>query len=179
MSGYENTTVSSLGGGLPGGSKVGFSNTQKDAETALKRKVLRKALFKKTHVSYTDQSGKHLVGDGKSVVGPFRAAFNQGDLLNRRYQTCGGCNQLTGTNSTILNLRPKLADGVKNSYCNLNTMGVSPLQVPLFSGNNRYVSDSSLFTKFKQLETINSTYNDKSYGGNDYNGSYSFLNNLR
>ena len=177
MSGFESGKISVLGGGMPGGSKIGFSNTQKDSETALKRKLLRKAFFKSSSVSYTDGSGKHIVGDGRSLTGPFRASFNQGDLLNRKYQTCGGCNQVNNTNSSIL--RPKMADAINNSYCNTTTNGVSPLQVPLFSGNSRYVSDSSLFTKFKQLDTINSTYNDKSFGGNDHNGSYSFLMNLR
>ncbi len=156
----------SLGGGIQGSSKVGFANTQKDAETAIKRKLLRKAFFKTTKV-----------GDIKPLTGPFRASFNQGDILNRQYQTCGGSNQLNGTNSSIL--RPKMADSINNSYCNAVTCGKTPLEVPLFSGNSKYVCDSSLFTKFKQLETINSNYNDKSFGGNDHNGSYSFLKNLR
>ncbi len=177
MSGYENTTTSSLGGGVPGGSKVGFANTQKDAETAIKRALLRRAFFKSSKVSYTDGSGKHIVGSGRPLTGPFRASFNQGDLLNRRYQTCGGSNQVNNTNSSIL--RPKMADSISNTYCEAVTLGVTPLQVPLFSGNSRYVSDSSLFTKFKQLDTINSNYNDKSFGGNDHNGSYSFLRALR
>ncbi len=179
MSGYETGTTSTLGGGMPGGSKVGFSNTQKDAESALKRKILRKALFKNSKVSYSDGSGKHTVGTGRSLTGPFRASFNQGDVLNRKYQSCGGCNQLNGTNSSILNLRPKTGDGVQSNSCEVATLGVTPRQVPLYSGNSKYVSDSSLFTKFKQLESINSNYNDKSFGGNDHNGSYSFLRNLR
>jgi hypothetical protein len=174
MSGYENTTTSSLGGGIPGSSKVGFNNTQKDAESALKRKILRKA-FKSSTISYVDGSGKHVVG--KSMTGPFRASFNAGDLLNRKYQSCGGCNQVGNTNSSIL--RPKMADSVSNTYCDATTNGVTPRQVPLYSGNSRYVSDSSLFTKFKQLNSINSNYNDKSFGGNDHNGSYTFLRNLR
>ena len=177
MSGYENTIVSNLGGGLPGVSKVGFSNTQKDAETALKRKLLRKAFFKTTSTSYMDGNTKRMVGDGSTLTGPFRASFNQGDILNRKYQTCGGCNQVNNTNSSIL--RPKMADSVNNSYCDTTTLGVTPLQIPLFSGNSRFVSDSSLFTKFKQLDTINKTYNDKSFGGNDHNGSYSFLQAVR
>jgi hypothetical protein len=156
----------SLGGGISGSSKVGFYNTQKDAETALKRKLLRKAFFKSTKVN-----------NDRPLTGPFRASFNQGDLLNRKYQTCGGSNQLNGTNSSII--RPKMMDSINNSYCNAVTLGKTPLEVPLFSGNSKYVSDSSLFTKFKQLESINDNYNDKSFGGNDHNGSYSFLMALR
>jgi len=72
-----------------------------------------------------------------------------------------------------------MADGVSNENCDLVVKGVTPLEVPLASGNGKFVSDSSSYTTFKHLESINLTYNDKTGGGDDHNGSYSFLNNLR
>ena len=53
------------------------------------------------------------------------------------------------------------------------------MDVKLKSGNVKYVADSSLFTQFKHLEAVNLNYNDKSGGGDEHNGSYSFLNSLR
>ena len=47
--------------------------------------------------------------------------------------------------------RLKMGGSVLNSNCDTLTAGVTPKQVPLYRGNNKYVSDGSLFTKFKSL----------------------------
>jgi hypothetical protein len=175
MSGYENAQVSKLGGGLPGGRNgVGFSNTLSGSDVALKRKILRKVL-KPHNVYYMNNGVKTSIGP--SIAGPFRTAFSQGDVLGRNYQTCGGSNQVNDVNSRIL--RPKMADSINSVNCNTVTNGVTPIQVPLNNANGKYVCDSSLFTKFKQLDAINSNYNDKSFGGDDHNGSYTFLVSAR
>lgn len=169
MSGYEkNTQVSTLGGGVPGSFKVGFGNTSVGSDIALKRKVLRKA-FKTNKISKANNIA--------ASCGPFRMANNLGDPLSRQNLSCGGCNQVNDVNSNVLN--SKLADGVSNKDCGVTVHGVTPLDVPLQSGNSKFVSDSSLYTKFKHLEAINLTYNDKDPGGDQHNASYSFLNNLR
>lgn len=161
MSGYENGKTSSLGGGVPGGiPSAGFSNTNTSSEMALKRKILRKA-FRTNKVKEA--------GNIRATCGPFRAAYNMGDLLGRVNQSCGGCNQVNSSK----------ADGLSNKDCSTVTKGVTPLQVPLASGNSKFVANSSEFTRFKHLKAINLNYNDKSYGGDEHNGSYSFLNNLR
>ena len=170
MSGYENKSVSSLGGGVPGKFEVAYGNTLKGGQVALNRKVLRKA-FKTNKIQK--------VGGGKmnSRCGPFRSAYQLGDPLTRKYASCGGCSQVNDVNSKVL--RSSMSDSVSNTSCNLSVHGITPLDVSLSSGNNKFVADSSLFTKFKHLESINLTYNDKSGGGDNNNGSYSFLNNLR
>jgi hypothetical protein len=170
MSGFEQTKTSILGGGVPGGRPgAGFANTSFCPEDALKRKILRKA-FKTNQVTLPD-------GKIRSMAGPFRTAFNQGDVLSRAYQTCGGPNQVNDVNSSKLRL--KMGGSVHNKDCNTVTAGVTPNQVPLYSGNHKYVSDSSLFTKFKGLSMINKNYNDKSFGGDESNGSVSFLLKVR
>jgi len=170
MSGFEQTKTSILGGGVPGGRNgAGFANTSFCSEDALKRKILRKA-FKTNHVTLP-------TGQIRSMVGPFRTAFNQGDVLNRKHQTCGGSNQVNDVNSSKLRLR--MGGSVLNNNCDTVTAGVTPLQVPLYSGNHKYVSDSSLFTKFKGLSMINKTYNDESFGGDQHNGSVTFLRKVR
>ena len=169
MSGYEkNTQVSSLGGGIPGKVEAGFGNKLVGGDVALKRKKLRKA-FKTNKVS--------AAGNIQSTCGPFRSAYNLGDPLGRKYLRCGGCNQVNDTNSNVLN--HKMADSVSNTDCNTLSHGVTPMEVPLKSGNIKFVADSSLYTEFKHLKSVNLTYNDLTAGGDDHNSSYSFLNNLR
>lgn len=146
---------------------VGFGSTMVGGDVALRRKILRKAF----------KSNKITVGNTtiKSMAGPFRASLSQGDPLNRLYQSCGGCNQVHDVNIHIrLN-----QDGISDNYCDTVTNGFTPRQIPLESGNNKYVHDSSLFTKFKNLSSVNRNYNDISFGGNANNGSYSFLMKVR
>jgi hypothetical protein len=170
MSGFEQTKTSILGGGVPGGRPgAGFANSSFCSEDAMKRKILRKA-FKTNNVSLPNQKIR-------SMAGPFRTAFNQGDVLARTSQSCGGPNQVTSVNSAKLRL--KMGGCVSNKDCGTVTAGVTPKDVPLFCGNQKFVSDSSLFTKFKGLSTINQNYNDKSFGGDDSNGSASFLLKVR
>ena len=90
---------------------------------------------------------------------------------------CGGSNQVNDVNSNILNYRK--SDSVSNADCHKEVLGYTPLQVPLKSGNTKYVSDSSMFTEFKHMEAINLTYNDKSAGGDEHNASFSFINSVR
>lgn len=167
MSGYEKSGVSSLGGGKPGQFESGYGNTLVGGEVALNRRKLRKA-FKTNKVAKANVNAS---------CGPFRNAYNLGDPLSRKNMSCGGPNQVNDTNSSVLNY--KMADSVSSSDCGKEVHGVTPNEVKLKSGNVKYVSDSSLFTQFKHLEAVNLTYNDKSGGGDDHNGSYSFLMSLR
>ena len=169
MSGYEKGNVSSLGGGVPGKVEVAFQNTLVGSQNAMDRKKLRKA-FKSNKIS---KNGTTV----RSMSGPFRTAFNLGDPLNRHNLRCGGCNQVNDTNSRILN--HKKADSVSNVDCGVTVHNLTPLDVPLKSGNIKYVADSSLYTQFKHLKYVNLTYNDSTGGGDDHNSSYTFLNNLR
>jgi hypothetical protein len=111
----------------------------------------------------------------KSAMGSFRAAEHIGDPLGRLYQSCGGCNQVNDVNSRAI-LRE---DGVSNAYCNVETKGYTPLQIPLHNGNVRYVRDNSLFIRFKGLAAINKNYNDTTNGGDQSNGSYVALMRVR
>ena len=169
MSGYEKGQVSSLGGGIPGKVEVGFQNTLVGSQNAMDRKKLRKA-FKTNKIT---KNGTNV----KSMSGPFRTAFNLGDPLGRHNLRCGGCNQVNDTNSRVLN--HKMADSVSNRDCGVTVHGLTPLDVPLKSGNIKYVADSSLYTQFKHLKYVNLTYNDSTGGGDESNSSYTFLNNLR
>jgi len=168
MSGYEKSQSSSLGGGTPGKFEFAFGNTMTGGEVALNRRKLRKA-FKTNKIVKA--------GNRPSTCGPFRSAYQLGDPLARKYKSCGGCNQVNGVNSNVL--RSSMSDSISNTDCDLTVFGATPTDVPLASGNGKFVSDSSMFTQFKHLKSINLTYNDSTGGGDQNNGSYSFLNNLR
>jgi hypothetical protein len=141
---------------------VAMGSTQCDGETALKRKILRKTFRPST---------KRINGiDIKSTAGPFRTSMNLGDFLSRQYQSCGGCNQVNDVNSRII--RPKMGGGISNNSCNVVTNGVTPKELPLKGGNIKYVADSSLYTRFKDLDSINSNYYDIKFGGVKTNGTY-------
>jgi len=147
---------------------VGFGSTMTGGDVALRRKILRKA-FKSDDVKYNN------VKVFKSLAGPFRTAMHNADPLGRFNQSCGGCNQVHDVNIRI-HLRQ---DGVGNQSCNVSTLGYTPRQIPLESGNSKYVHDSSLFTRFKNLSSLNKNYNDTSFGGNDHNGAYVSLMSAR
>ena len=99
---------------------------------------------------------------GKSVLPnrwaqtPFRVAMNAGDLYSRQ-SAPGGSNQVKG------------AVGRNITGLLLNSGGVHKGDGA--SGNQHYVYDSSVYTKYKQLVAKNKNYNDISFGGAN-NGSY-------
>jgi len=148
---------------------VAMGSTQCDSQTALKRKILRR-----TFRPDTKQVNGVTV---KSTAGPFRTSMNLGDFLSRQYQSCGGCNQVNDVNSRIL--RSKMGGTVSGASCNVTTNGITPQQIPLKGGNIKFVADSSLYTQFKTLESINKNYNDTKFGGDNSNGSYTFINDVR
>ena len=168
MSGYEKISPSKLGGGVPGKFEVAYGNTMKGGEIALNRRKLRKA-FKTNKVAKA--------GNISSLCGPFRSAYQLGDPLGRRNKSCGGCNQVNDVNSNVLS--SSRADSVSNADCDVVVYGATTSDVPISSGNGRHVSDSSMFVQFKHLSAMNLTYNDETGGGDNHNGSYSFINNLR
>tara|TARA_B100001059_G_C17627056_1_gene472468 strand:+ start:281 stop:790 length:510 start_codon:yes stop_codon:yes gene_type:complete len=168
MSGYEKSSPSKLGFGVPGSFEVGYGNTLVGNQVALNRHKLRRA-FKTNKVKKA--------GNIPSACGPFRSAFQLGDPLGRKDMRCGGSNQVNDVNSKVL--RHSMGDYPSSVDCAREVHGVTPLEVPLASGNSKYVSDSSLYTQFKHLESVNKTYNDKSGGGDDHNGSYTFIRSVR
>ena len=157
--------------GVKGFRAKGLANSTFCAENAMKRKILRKAF---SSVNVTKPDGTHVT---RSLAGPFRTAFHQGDVLARKNQSCGGPNQVNDVNSGILRL--SMGGCLGNQSCDTPTLGVTPREVPLYSGNSKYVSDSSLFTRFKGLASVNTNYNDISFGGDASNGSYEALMRVR
>jgi hypothetical protein len=94
---------------------------------------------------------------------PFRVAMNAGDLLLRQ-STPGGSNQIKGSVGRASSSRWSLSDGVHHGN------GAS--------GNQHYVYDSSVYTRYKKLYQKQKNYNDYSFGGSN-NGAYTAIMAIR
>lgn len=165
------TTVSSLGGGPPGsqpkllgGGANSTSNTGMvgGGERSLSRAYLRRA-FGNSWLSGDIRSPNYYVVKKHSKTSPFRAIMSAGDVNGTLNQS--GSNKLPNINQ----LQAPRVQGTQNIDGRPRNDGNS-----YFTGNPKYVYDSSIYTRYKQLKSVNKTYDDKSFGGSN-NGAYSFL----
>ena len=166
-----NSNPSSLGGGMPGiappllgggAGSPGSSGVAGGGPRGTSRDYLRRAFG---NIQYFQTALPGL----RSRTSPFRLAFNAGDP-NGSYESSPlpqmpGSNQITGTHPA--NKINRLGDGVHNDG------------QAAFSGNPKYVYDSSDYVRFKKLQAMNRNYNDKSFGGDQYNASFVPLNAVR
>lgn len=169
---------SSLGGGVPGaqpssgliggsGSSDGGSGMVGGSNRAMSRYILREAfgngcLFKK--MPFASSLG------GYFRTGPFRMATNSGDpngTTNAKpspyLPQVNGVGGIQG----VLSRSRATVGGVRN---NANAY---------YSGNPKYVYDSSNYTTFRKRQAINRTYNNKSFGGDKYFASQVALAHVR
>jgi hypothetical protein len=157
MSGFTTDSFPSvLGGGIPGGQPKGgligagagsrFSGTGMEGggQRELERVTLRRVL------GFTQFPGN------PQNITPFRRYFNAGD-------TAGSFNSAP---SPLLG-RPINQVGSSSMVSRLHAPqdGVSNQGEAFFTGNQKYVYDSSNYIKFKKLQAMNRNYNDSSYGG--------------
>ena len=105
--------------------------------------------------------------DEQKKITPFREAYNAGDPL-------GTINsgphpklpQINQVNSLITVLTGPGQDGVKSGGAG-------------FTGNQRWVYDSSDYIRFKNLQAKNRNYNDSTSGGDESNASQVALMRVR
>ena len=157
MSGFVGDVFpSKLGGGIPGGQPKGgligggsggrFSGTGMEGggQRELERLTLRRVL------------GFTLFPGSPNSITPFRRYFNAGD-------TAGTVNSAT---SALLG-RPPNQVGASSMVSRLhaNYGGVNNNGGAFFTGNPKYVYDSSNYIRFKKLQAVNRNYNDSSNGG--------------
>ena len=168
MSGFINdTNPSKLGGGVPGAQNILIGNgSSTGVEGGGERSNIRNQLR-----SSFGRSGwlKRAVNNNNIplVITPFRLAFNAGDINGTENESTipqlPSINQLNGESFSRLKAR---GDGVNNN-------GKSG-----YSGNPKYVYDSSDYVRFKKLQANNRNYNDKSFGGSN-NSAYTFIRRVR
>ena len=156
MSGFIGDRFPSvLGGGIPGGMPKGGllgggasggrgsnSGMEGGGQRELERVTLRRAL------------GHTVFPGNPNNITPFRRYFNAGDTNGtvNSYPSAllGTPNQVTGY-SMVSRLH---ANGGGNHYGDA-----------FYSGNQKYVYDSSNYVRFKKLQSVNRNYNDASFGG--------------
>lgn len=157
MSGFIGDTFPSiLGGGIPGGQpkggllgggagggRAGHSGMEGGGQRGYERLFLRRVL------------GHTAFPGNPQVITPFRRYFNAGDTAGTRNSgpsplLGNPINQISG-NSMVSRIKAH-RDGTHAGDA-------------LYSGNQRYVYDSSNYVRFKKLVAENRNYNDSSYGG--------------
>jgi hypothetical protein len=161
MSGFVGDVFpSKLGGGIPGGmptggligggsgSRFSGSGMEGGGERELQRASLRRVL------GFTLFPGQNQ--SSQLAITPFRRYFNAGD-------TAGTVNSVT---SSLLG-RPPNQVGSNSMVSRLHTNygGVKSDGEAFFTGNPKYVYDSSNYVRFKKLQAVNRNYNDSSNGG--------------
>jgi len=158
MSGFTGDTFPSvLGGGIPGGMPRGgligggsggrFSGTgiEGGGQRELERVTLRR-MFGNTRFP----------AGNPQVITPFRRYFNAGD-------TAGTVNSAP---SSLLG-RPPNQVGSSSMVARIHGQqgGVNNQGNAFYTGNPKYVYDSSNYVRFKKLQAVNRNYNDSSFGG--------------
>jgi hypothetical protein len=170
MSGFIGDKFPSvLGGGIPGRSpallsggggnsgRYSTSGMEGGAGRAISREFLRRAF-----------GNRPALIENKGLT-PFRRLFSAGDPANT----------VNSAPSPLLG-RPinAVSGNAMVSRLHARSGGVQAGQA-LFSGNPKYVYDSSTYVRFKHLVAKNKTYNDLSFGGDDHSAVQSALRRVR
>jgi hypothetical protein len=152
----------SLGGGIRGIMPQATVDTDKDFKDY---EQIRFTLRNAWNTKYITQ-----LQEKKRIVTPFRAVNNAGDVLCRKYYSCGGPCQTFQSRPGMFGL--KGAFGAIQSRC--DGTGVPPS-----SCNGKYVYDSSDYITYLKQVAMNKNYNDVSNGGNNSSGSQSAIRAVR
>ncbi len=130
------------------------------------------------NTSYKRQLAVH--GLKKSIITPFRAVNNSGDLMARENYSCGGTCQSVQSRPGMFGLKQALG-GVQATcvpsvvYNSLQTL----VSIPAAACNVKYVYDASDYTTYLKQRAVLRNYNDRSFGGDDSNASQSSLRAIR
>jgi hypothetical protein len=153
-----------LGRGLKG-----FSPhwTQNDLHNFIDVKQHRFQIVEAWNTTYNRQLTKSNL---HRVITPFRAVNNAGDVLSRKYYSCGGSCQ---TPQHIPNVY-----GLKNRIGNIQSICDNTI-VPAASCNVKYVYNSSDYNTYLKQKSIAKNFNDTTYGGDQSNGSQVALKAIR
>jgi hypothetical protein len=104
------------------------------------------------------------------VITPFRAVNNAGDILSRKYYSCNSGCQTFQSRPNLHGLKQRF--GSQLVQCD-NTL------VPAGTCNGKYVYDSSDYSTYLKQKALAKTYNNLSYGGDQYNASQSSWRAIR
>jgi len=142
---------SNLGGGFNGISVKQPKISYRDSGDMADRRILVK--------SWNTPFATGNVNGRARVVTPFRAVNSLGDFLSRQNYSCGGSTQTSAS-------RPGYGRAIRNAVSQCDGTGI-----PATYGNNKFVPDSSDYTRFKRQQAFNRTYNDLKFGGDESHAS--------
>ncbi len=163
----------------PGGAIKGYMapTTIDTDKTYVNYEQIRFSLKQSWNTVYKNQLR---LANKQSIVTPFRAVNNAGDLLCRDYYSCGGPCQsfqsrpgLRGLKTHFGSISDSCVPGVVYSSYQLDT------RVPASACNGKYVYDSSNYTTYLKQKAVNKNYNDLSNAGNNSSGSQSAFRAIR
>jgi hypothetical protein len=159
-------TSSQLGGNPKGKQPMLHGHIEGGNDRAVSRSQLKRA-FGNMKIGGLESSPLLY---SKNVLGPFRTAFNAGDVVTNKIEPTNIKygrlpNQVGGNNLSRLQVG---GDGTSSQNGNA-----------MYSGNPKYVYDGSDYIRFRKLQAINKTYNDKSYGGASNSQSQHAINRIR
>ena len=158
MTGFNGTI---LGKGIPGATNnqsLCRGTKLKNLEV-IERSRLRRAFGNSSiYNMYNNTSALLASSQGKAKTTPFRVAFNAGDPAGTVNQT---------TNPILRVKRLGLGDGVRQGGS------------AAWSGNVKYVYDSSDYTRYRKLRAKNQTYNDINLAGKNASTVFTVLNRVR
>jgi len=143
-----------------------FGSMDGGNERSLARKYLTRAFGNMKNNGLGESPLKY----NNNILGPFRTAFNAGDVItnniedtNSKYGTIP--NQVGGNNLSRLQRK---GDGKSGQAGNA-----------MYSGNTKFVHAGSDYIRFKKLQALNQTYNDKKFGGAENNQATAALYRVR
>ena len=135
-------------------------------ERALTRKYLTRAFGNMNNSGLTTSPLLY----NKNILGPFRTAFNAGDVIT---------NNIEDTNS-IYGIMPNQVGGNNLSRLQRKGDGTSGQKGnAMYSGNTKFVHAGSDYIRFKKLQALNQTFDDKKFGGAENNQATAALYRVR
>ena len=143
----NNTMASILGGGIPGNQSKKIYD--KDSEINYNRLFLRKA-FANSRLSNSIGSPLNIVKQRQSKTTPFRAIMSAGDVNGTiNSSPSSRLNQNNQLNSSFIQSVRSVRGGVHNNGSSY------------YSGNPKYVYDSSDYVRYKKLRNQLLSYDKK------------------
>ena len=155
---------SNLGKGIKGSAPKWLQN---DSHTFREVDQQRFSIINAWNTNYKPQLASSKL---HRIIGPFRAVTNSGDILSRKYYSCGGPCQTPQNIPNLHGLSQRFGSVQKNCDKSL---------VPAAACNVKYVYDSSVYLTYLKQKAIALNYNDLTYGGNDYHSGQSAYRAVR
>jgi len=115
-----------------------------------------------------------------TIITPFRAINNAGDILSRVDYTCGGPCQTFQSRPGLHGLRQSFGSVQKTCVPSAiySSNQLNP-KIPAAACNVKYVYDSSVYTTYLKQKATFKNFNDISYGGDNYHASQSAMRAIR